>query len=58
MPRVLQLALVSAGFCLVTAVMIWGSLTRSVATKRVLFWTLLVSVASASYFFSRISNWP
>jgi hypothetical protein len=48
-----QFALVSTGFCLVVALMIWGSVTRSAITKRVLFWTLFVSIASASYLFTR-----
>ena len=50
----LQLALVSTGFGLVTALLVWGSLTRSLTTKRVLFWTLFFGVASAAYFFSRL----
>jgi hypothetical protein len=50
----MQLALVSVGFSVVTAVMIWGSFTRSTTTKRVLFWTLLIGLGSASYFLNRI----
>jgi hypothetical protein len=49
----LQLTLASTGFGLVVALMIWGSLTRSAVTKRVLFWTVFAGVASASYLFSR-----
>src|SRR4051794_16993488 len=49
----LQLTLASAGFGLVVALMIRGSLTRNAVTKRVLFWPVFAGVASASYLFSR-----
>jgi hypothetical protein len=54
--RMLQPALALTGFGFVIALMIWGTLTSSATTKRVLFWTLLLGIASASYVFSRISN--
>ena len=47
----LQLGLVMAGFIAVVALMVYGSVTQSVTTKRALFWILLGSIALVSYFF-------
>jgi uncharacterized membrane protein len=50
----LQPALVLTGLGVAIGLMIWGSLTPSAITKRVLFWALLLGISSAASFFSRM----